>query len=88
MKVYTISFYRTSDAQHMSVQFRAQQLTKQAVENALKKNRKDINTWLLFGETDMIVSNVSTGEVVAKGRYEYNVFASSGKYEFQILEMR
>ena len=87
MKEYTISFYRTSDAQHMSVQFRAQQLTKQAVENALKKNRKAINTWLLFGETDMIVSNVSTGEVVAKGRYEYNAFASCGGYEFQILEM-
>lgn len=85
MKVYTISFYRTSNAEHMSVQFRAQQLTKQAVENALKKNRKAINTWLLFGETDMVISNVSTGDVVAKGKYEYNAFASSGKYEFQIL---
>lgn len=85
MKVYTMSFYRTSDAQHMSVQFRAQQLTKQAVENALKKNRKAINTWLLFGDANMVVSNVSTGEVVAKGRYEYNVFASCGGYEIKII---
>lgn len=84
MKVYAISFYRTSNAEHMSVQFRAQQLTKQAVENALKKNRKSINTWLLFGDANMIVSN-TTGEVVAKGRYEYNVFAGCGGYEFQIL---
>lgn len=87
MKVYTISFYRTSDAEHMSVQFRALQLTKQAVENALKKNRKVINTWLLFGETDMVIASVADGKVVAKGKYEYNAFASYGKYEFQILEM-
>jgi hypothetical protein len=84
MKVYAISFYRTSNAEHMSVQFRAQQLTKQAVVNALKKNQKAINTWLLFGDANMVVSNVSTGVVVAEGRYEYNVFASCGGYEFQI----
>lgn len=87
MKVYTISFYRTSDAEHMSVQFRAQQITKQAIENALRKNRKDINTWLLFGETDVVVTSIADGNVVAKGKYEYNAFASYGKYEFQILEM-
>lgn len=85
MQVFSLSFYRTSDAEHMSVQFSAQQLTKQAVENALKKNRKAINTWLLFGDANMIVSNVSTGEVVVKGRYEYNAFVSYGGYEFQIL---
>lgn len=85
MQVFSLSFYRTSDAEHMSVQFRAQQLTKQAVENALKKNRKAINTWLLFGDANMVVSNVSTGEVVAKGRYEYNVFASCGGYDIKFI---
>ena len=85
MKVYTISFYRTSDAEHMSVQFRAQQITKQAIENALRKNRKDINTWLLFGETDMVITSVADGNIVAEGKYEYNAFASSGSYEIKII---
>lgn len=85
MKAFAISFYRTSDAEHMSVQFRAQQITKQAIENALRKNKKDINTWLLFGDANMVVSNISTGEVVAEGRYEYNVFASCGGYEIKII---
>lgn len=85
MKVYTISFYRTSDAEHMSVQFRAQQITKQAIENALRKNRKDINTWLLFGDTDMVITSVADGNVVARGKYEYNAFASSGSYEIKII---
>ena len=85
MKVYTISFYRTSDAAHMSVQFRALQLTKQAVVNALKKNSKAINTWLLFGDANMVISSVSTGVVVAEGRYEYNVFASCGGYDIKFI---
>ena len=85
MKVYTISFYRTSDAEHMSVQFRAQQITKQAIENALRKNRKDINTWLLFGETDMVITSVADGNVVAEGKYEYNAFASRGSYDIKII---
>jgi hypothetical protein len=85
MKAFAISFYRTSDAEHMSVQFRAQQITKQAIENALKNNRKSINTWLLFGETDVVVTSIADGNVVAKGKYEYNAFAGSGSYDIKII---
>jgi hypothetical protein len=85
MKVYAISFYRTSDAEHLSVQFRALQLTKQAVVNALRKNQKSINTWLLFGDANMVISSVSTGVVVAEGRYEYNVFAGCGGYDIKFI---
>lgn len=85
MKAFAISFYRTSDAEHMSVQFRAQEITKQAIENALRKNRKEINTWLLFGETDVVITSIADGNVVAKGKYEYNAFASGGSYDIKMI---
>lgn len=59
-------------------------VTAAAIERTLAKFKRDINTWLLFGNVPMDVVLVSTGEVVASGWYEYNAFAGSGEYSFKL----
>lgn len=59
-------------------------VTAAAIERTLAKFKRDINTWLLFGNVAMNVICISTGEVVASGWYEYNAFAGRGEYSFKL----
>ena len=60
-------------------------VTAAAIERALAKFKRDINTWLLFGNVPMTAVVASTGEVVATGWYDYNAFAGHGDYSFKFL---
>lgn len=58
--------------------------TPDALQRILKKEKDKINTWLLFGDAKMNVQFVESGELIATGKYEFNIFAGRGNYEFKM----
>ena len=58
--------------------------TKDSIKRLLDKNRKAINTWLLFGRANLVATFEQTGELIATGWYDYNAFSGHGEYSFQM----
>jgi len=58
--------------------------TADSIKRLLDKNRKAIDTWLLFGRANMVATFEQTGELIASGWYDYNAFSGRGNYSFQM----
>ena len=85
MKTFEIKLTRCCNGDTMSATFRAVKLTKNAIQDALKKNKNAFNRWLAFGWTDMHIIDIEFGNIVAEGKYEFNAFAGRGSYEFKMI---
>lgn len=58
--------------------------TANSIKRLLDKNRKAINTWLLFGRANLVATFEQTGELIASGWYDYNAFSGHGEYNFRM----
>ena len=55
-----------------------------AIQRVLAKEKKNINRWLLMGKALMNIYFEETGEVIATGWYQTNVFSGRGEYVFKM----
>lgn len=58
--------------------------TADSIKRILDKNRKEINRWLLMGRAQMQACFEQTGEVIATGWYDYDVWSGRGEYQFKM----
>lgn len=69
--------------EELNISGRVAAVNRTSIERLLNKVKEKVNKWLLFGEADMDVMLNDTGEIVASGKYEYNIFAGRGNYEIK-----